>query len=170
MIIETKIDKIKLIFNLFTLFFSLILIIDMLSGVNVTKETLKSNERYTQSTGYLGRGSSSTTILGIKTNKNEYPITNVSLYNNLKKGDNIQTYKTKIFGEVLKIKHKNTIYEDPSYSIYKLYNLFPISCIIFSLFSILAYNYKREYLDFFIILSVILTIYLSISMITNNII
>jgi len=152
------------------LFFSLILIIDIISGVNVTKETIQSNERYAQSSGYLGRGSSSTTIFGIKTNKSEYPITNVSLYNNSKKGDNMQTYKTKIFGEVLKIKHQNTIYEYPSYSRYKLYNLFPISCLIFSIFSILAYNYKREYFDFFIILSVILTIYLSISMITNSII
>lgn len=162
-------EQIKGAINVFTLIFSAILLFDMLLGVKVSEEKVEHRAYYKQQTGTI-KNRSTKTIIGIITNKNEYPLRESSFYNISRIGDLIEIHKSKILGEVIKIRFKNIEYKDSAYSIYMFYYLFPVICITSSVCALIFYKFYRPYFDFFLVLSVILTIYLMISTFTNNIV
>lgn len=149
--------------------FSIILIFDILLGVKISREEINYKPYYKQQTGTV-RNRSTRIVIGIITDQNEYPLRKKQLYNTSKEGDEILIYKTKIFEEVTKIKHNDIDYDDSAYSIYAFYYLFPFLCLIISMGTFIMDKFKSPYYNFSVILSTILTIYLLISMITNNIV
>jgi len=157
--------KIKIIY--FTLFFSTLLMFDILLGVQLSEEQIEDKAYKELQTGTV-KNRGKRTVIGIVTNKSEYPFRNPTFYNEARKGDILLVSKSKIFGEVTKIKYKNIEYENAVFSIYAICYLFPIICFTSSIGGFILYRFKSSHFDFFLVLSSIITIYLIISMVTNN--
>lgn len=160
---------IKRTINVIILIFSTVLLLDILLGVQASEEEIKYRTYEQQRTGSI-RSSGTRTVIGIITNKNDYPVRNVSFYNDSRKGDKIFIFKTKILGEVTKIRNKNIEYLDPVYSIYSFYYLLPLICFTSSFYAFILDKFQSLYYDLFLVLSSVITFYLIISIFTRNII
>ncbi len=155
----------------FLILCSSILILDMFFGITISKEVVKHIVYFERpGGGYRNGVGEPDPIFGIITNKREYPLRNASLYNDSEKGDTITVSKSKILKEIIQLKRNGTEYKNAGYSIYSFYRIFPIIYIFSSLYAFIAYRRQWPWLDFFVILASILSLYLIFSFFFNKII
>lgn len=158
-------NRITWIANILTIVFSILLLVDISLDTQLSLEKITYKDSYRQSSK---NGSRSRLVYGFYTHKSEYPLTNPNLYNAVQKGDTIALNKTPIFKEVRSAVHKQAIYNTPNYTIYKGYFFLPIALFLFSLLAIITRRYIQKYHNFFTVAAFAISIYLAISMITNN--
>jgi hypothetical protein len=158
----------KILLNIGTVIFSILLIADILSGFEVSEEIVEHKLNTVRSSGGL-RHSRSVSVIGFETNVNTYVLKEPSIFINVGKGDTIRLYKTKIFGEVGKIEHQRQVYKDAAFTVYALNYLFPVICIISSFGALFFIRSRLPVFDLILMVSVFMTGFIIISMITNNI-
>lgn len=155
----------KTVLNITTLLFSLLLIADLIIGIEAYEEKIVSYKNYTQHS-YRGSG---TRKFGIITDKDVYPLNSTKLIRDTNEGDTIKIFKTPLLKEVIRIEHKQTIFKDPSYSIYNSFFILPILFILSSFIACYAhFKYNIEHFDIYTLVSGLLFLLSIISMITNN--
>lgn len=144
--------------------FSAILLADIGTELNESEEVITYLKSYRQS-GRTGGGG--WRVFGFMTNKGQYPCSR-ELYMAIYEGDSVTVYKTKFLREATKIRINDIEYRHGTYSIYNWYYLFPIVCIVSTILAFIFRNRNRKKYETCLILSSILTIYLTISIFTNN--
>ncbi len=164
---DYSLKNFKRIINIFTLVFSAILLLDMLLGVEVSEERVEHRAYYKEEVGTV-RDRDFRTVIGIFTEKSEIPFREATLYNILRKGDLVEIQKSQILSEVINIRFNGIDYKEAAYSVYSYYYLFPIICIAGSVGAFFSGKLNKPFYDFFLVFSSIVTVYLLISMVTNN--
>lgn len=106
-------------------------------------------------------------VYGFISDKGTYA-TSKNLCNSLKKNDTITTFRTKLFGELTKIKKRDHMIQNHDFTIYKAYSLLPVLSIFTLILALFFRNKNHQRFIGSLILSIVLFIMLSYVMISNN--